>query len=264
MHERQLDGIGDLLDLCVEASHIFVGHIGHLFEDEVLDLGPGQPFENDAGPGVDQECVAAAKGLGPHELSHFDDPLLVGPADDQGPVAALQQLLQSRHLTGAVGVAGEYDVERFVEHDLLAQLELISQFGLHGDAHLASPGVDVDRAVVVGAENGSVAGGRLGQRVDLVAQRRDVLAGLAQRVGELLILRDGLAELALRLEQALLEGADTLGRVLQPAAQRGDLVLELRGDHAESVDLDVGVLVLHGCSILVGCGSPAGPRSRAP
>jgi len=89
--------------------------------------------------------------------------------------------------------------------------EIAEEIGLHGDAHLAAAGVHVDGVVVVDAEDGAVARRRLGELVDLVAQRRDVLARLAQRVGELLVLRDGLGELALGLEQTLFERAHPLG-----------------------------------------------------
>ena len=53
-----------------------------------------------------------------------------------------------------------------------------------------------------------------------------MLARLAQGGGQLLVLGDGLGELALGLEQSLLEGADALGGVLQPAAEDDDLLLE--------------------------------------
>ena len=37
--ERQLDGVGDLLDLLVQAAHVLVGDVGHLLEHQLLDLG---------------------------------------------------------------------------------------------------------------------------------------------------------------------------------------------------------------------------------
>ena len=39
---RQLDRVLDLLDLVVEAADVVVGDVGDLFEDELLDLGPGR------------------------------------------------------------------------------------------------------------------------------------------------------------------------------------------------------------------------------
>ena len=60
MHERQLDGIGDLLDLIVEAADVLVGNVGNLFEHEFFDIGTGKPFEHDASAGLDQDTVAGA------------------------------------------------------------------------------------------------------------------------------------------------------------------------------------------------------------
>ena len=91
--------------------------------------------------------------------------------------------------------------------------------------HLAAAGEDVDRAVVVGVEEGAVGGRRLGELVDLLAQRGDVLLGLLQGEGELLVLGDGLGQLALGLEQPLLEGLDPAGALLQSPAEDGDLFL---------------------------------------
>ena len=46
---RQLDRVLDRLDLVVEATDVGVGDVGHLFEHELLDLGPREPLD-DAGP----------------------------------------------------------------------------------------------------------------------------------------------------------------------------------------------------------------------
>ena len=55
-----------------------------------------------------------------------------------------------------------------------------------------------------------------------------MLARLAEGVGQLLVLVDRLGQLALGLEQALLERADPLRRVLQAAPQGQDLLLQRR------------------------------------
>ena len=83
--------------------------------------------------------------------------------------------------------------------------------GCSGDPHLAAAGEDVDGAVVVGGEEGPVGARRLGELVDLFAQGGDVLLGLLQGVGQLLVLGDGLGQLSLGLEQALFEGLDPPG-----------------------------------------------------
>ena len=158
------------------------------------------------------------------------DPLLVGPADDHGPHAVLHDLLQRDDLAGDVGPASQDHVEALVEHDLLAPLQLFDvDLGMERDAHLAPAGEDVDGAVVVLADHDAVRRRRLGQLVDLLAERGDVLARLAQGVGELLVLRHRLGQLALGLEESLLQRAHPLGGVGQLAAQRRDLFLERPG-----------------------------------
>ena len=98
--------------------------------------------------------------------------------------------------------------------------------GVRRHLHLAAAGEDVDRAVVVLADDHAVGRRRLGELVDLVAQRGDVLARLAQGVAELLVLGDGLGQLALGLQQPLLERAHPLRGVGHLAPEVGDLVLE--------------------------------------
>ena len=51
VQERQLDRVGDLLDLVVEAADVGVGDVGHLLEHQLLDLGPGQLLEQQARSG---------------------------------------------------------------------------------------------------------------------------------------------------------------------------------------------------------------------
>ena len=75
------------------------------------------------------------------------------------------------------------------------------------------------------AEERAVGRRRLGELLDLLAQRGQLLLGLLEGEGQLLVLRGGLGQLALRLEQALLEGLDAAGALLQPATERVDLVL---------------------------------------
>ena len=92
--------------------------------------------------------------------------------------------------------------------------------------HLAAAREHVDGAVVVGLEEGAVGRRRLGELVDLLAQRRDVLACLAQGVGEFLVLRHRLGQLALGLEELLLKSSDALRGLLQAAAESNDLLLQ--------------------------------------
>jgi hypothetical protein len=68
VQERQLDGVGDLLDLVVEAADVGVGDVGHLLEHELLDLGPGQLLEQQARAGVEQH-VSPARSRSRDQLS---------------------------------------------------------------------------------------------------------------------------------------------------------------------------------------------------
>ena len=54
------------------------------------------------------------------DVGQLADALLVGAADDQGAVLALEDLLEDHDLARDLGAAGEHDVERLVERDLLA------------------------------------------------------------------------------------------------------------------------------------------------
>ena len=79
---------------------------------------------------------------------------------------------------------------------------------------------------VVLADDHAVRRRRLGQLVDLVAQCGDVFARLTEGVAQLLVLPDGLGELALGLEQTLLEGPDAIRSVGEARPQLGDLLAE--------------------------------------
>ncbi len=146
--------------------------------------------------------------------------------------------------------ACEHHVQRLVEHDLLAALELVDiELGMQCDAHLPAGGEHVHGAVAVGGEERPVRRRWHRELLDLFAQRTDVLARLAKRGGELLVLGDGLGQLALRLEQALLEGANALGSVLQATAQDDDLFLQRLHLLLEFADL---ALVLSEASLVLG------------
>ncbi len=67
----------------------------------------------------------------------------------------------------------------------------------------------------------------------------ELLLGLLQGEGELLVLRDRLGELPLALEEPLLERLHPSGALLEAAPERVDLVFGL--DQAGAEDLQVGV-----------------------
>ena len=106
VQERQLDRVGDRLDLSVEAADVLVGDVGHLFEDELLDLGARQLLEQQAGAGVHQQVSPAAELDADQVVGQLDHPLLVGPADDQRALAVLEQLLERDDLAGELGGCG--------------------------------------------------------------------------------------------------------------------------------------------------------------
>ena len=143
------------------------------------------------------------------------------------PHAVLHDLLDRDHLATALGRPGEDDVEALVERHLGAAVQLLGlDVGMKVDPHLAAAGEHIDGAVVVLADHDAVGRRRAGQLVDLVAERGDVLTSLPQRVAQLLVLRHGLGQLTLGLEQALLQGPDPLGPVGHLAPQAGDLLVE--------------------------------------
>ena len=97
--------------------------------------------------------------------------------------------------------------------------------GVQGHPHLAPAGEHVDGAVLVQAQEGAVGGRRLGELLDLLAQHGQLLLGLLEGEGQLLVLRGGVGQLPLGLEQALLEGLDPPGALVQAPAQGVGLLL---------------------------------------
>ena len=102
----------------------------------------------------------------------------------------------------------------------------------HRDPQLAAAGEDVDRAVVVGGQEDAVARRRLAEPVDLLLERDELLAGVAQGAGELVVALGQEGRAALGLGDALLEGAHLPRAVGHLAAEETDLLLEV-GDLAE-------------------------------
>jgi hypothetical protein len=197
-------------------------------------------------------------------VGQLDHPLLVGAAHDERPVAVVEQLLERDDLAGGSGAADSTTLSDSLRTTSAPRSRgLVVELGMHRDPHLAPAGEDVDGAVVVAGRAGAVRRGRLGELVDLVAQRGDVVARLAEGVGQLLVLRDRLGELALGLEEALLEGAHPLGGVLEAPAERGDLLLEGRACSRSSASSAWTLGLVDGDHLLVE--RPVrGPYTRAP
>jgi hypothetical protein len=70
---------------------------GHLFEDQVLDLGLGDPLVDEARTGVEQQGVADPDRLSVKAFSHPADALFVGVRHHEHPVVA-QELLEHHDL----------------------------------------------------------------------------------------------------------------------------------------------------------------------
>ncbi len=83
------------------------------------------------------------------------------------------------------------------------------------DPQLAAAGEDVDGVVLVAGQEGAEAGRRLGQPVDLLLELHDLVAGLAQGLGEPLVLRGHRGERALGVGEPQLEAAGAGGRVVR-------------------------------------------------
>ena len=231
---RQLHRIPDLDDLRAQAADVGVGDVRHFLEDELLDLGLGDALVDVAGPRLQQQRVARAQHRVEQRLGQPDHPLLVGMRDHQRPVAALEQLLEHDDLAHGLVPLGDHHVERLVEHDLLAGPQLVQlDGGADADPHLAAAGEHVGGAVLGGRQEHAETRRRLGQPVDFLLERHDLVARFAERVGQPLVLAGHGGQAGLRLTQPLLEQADVPGRVGQPAPQHRHLLLEegdLRGE----------------------------------
>ena len=81
--------------------------------------------------------------------------------------------------------------------------------GADVDAQLAAAGEDVDRVVLVALQEGAEAGRRLGEPVDLLLERHDLVAGLAQGLGEALVLGGDRGQRALGVGEPLLDERGT-------------------------------------------------------
>jgi hypothetical protein len=159
-------------------------------------------------------------------------------ADHQGATGEVaaglgEHLAQRAHLADALVVAGLDDGERLVEpHGLTAAQVGGGHRGRHGDAHPPARGEHVDRLVGVAGQEHPVAAGRLGEPVDLLAQRDQLAARLLEGLGELLVARRQLGEPAGGLGESLLEDTGVAWRFGELAAQQRHFLLEeadLRG-----------------------------------
>ena len=102
MEERQLDGIGDRLDLDAETTDVVVTDVGDLLQQQLVHLGTGQDLEHDRRPGVDAHAVAETQSGAAQRAGELADPLLVATAGDHDADAVLEQVLEGGHLADGI------------------------------------------------------------------------------------------------------------------------------------------------------------------
>ena len=120
MQVGKLDCVANLLELLRQAPDVLVTDVRHLFEDELLDLGLRQPFEHVSRLGVHEQAVAGADLFVEQRIGQLDDALLVRAGDHEGSLAVLEDFLESDDLALNLELVNSDDVERLVEHYLLA------------------------------------------------------------------------------------------------------------------------------------------------
>ena len=151
----------------------------------------------------------ARTGCALERAGQAHDALLVGVADAQRTLAVGEHLLEHHDLADGLELEGVDDVERLVEHDLLALAKAgsTSTVGLTLTRSLRPP---VKMSMVPSSlawRKVPKPGRRLGEPVDLLLQRDDLVAGLTQGVGQALVLRGDRGQGALHVGEPLLEEA---------------------------------------------------------
>ena len=214
---RQLDRVPDLLDLRSQAADLVVVDVRDFFEDEFLDLGLRDALVDVARPGLEQQRVAGPQRPAAQRLGEPDDPLLVGVRDHQRAVAVLEDLLEHDDLADRLEALGDHDVQRLVQHDFLAGPQVVElDARADADAHLAAAGENVGRAVFGRLQEDAEPARRLRQPVDLLLERDDLVAGLAQGAGQPLVLAGDRCEVRLGFAQPLLKHVRLPRRVREP------------------------------------------------
>src|SRR5262245_61417558 len=222
----ELDGVLDGLDLGGEAADVLVADVGDFLEGEVFDLALGELFEEVAALAVHEDVIADLELDGAEGVGDDADLVLVGALGDDGAVI-LEDFLEDDDLTLDLVAGGLDDVEALVEDQFLAGLDVGGlDGGVEVDLHLAALGEDVDGAVLVLREVDAVGGGRSAQLVHFLPQRRDLFAGVVQRVHQLLIASHRLGQLPVDVAQLTLGLSWILRRISQtsrarPSIERG-------------------------------------------
>ena len=85
VHVGELNRVADLLDLVDQAAHLLVGDVGNLFQDQLLDLGPSQALDNQAGLGVEPYEIARPDLHVDQRVGHSHYPLVIGVGHHNDP-----------------------------------------------------------------------------------------------------------------------------------------------------------------------------------
>ena len=150
-------------------------------------------------------------GLQPRRAQWIGDDadLLLVRAQRDHRALGSELLLENDDVTLHLVAGGLHDVEAVVQDELLTRPDVVRFDGrVQIDLGLPALEQDVDGAVVIAGEVDPVGGGRCREPVDLLLQPCHPLAGLVERVDELLILVEGLHELLAGVAQLVLEDHD--------------------------------------------------------
>ena len=189
VEEGQLDGVADELDLLAQSPDVAVSDVGHLLQDELLDLGAHHGTQCHAHGQVGHEGVTDPGAVVAQGLREAEDLLLVVAGQDQDG-AVVVGLLDGDDLPEARRGAGGGDDEVLVEDDVVARV----QGGGHDggpDAHPVAPPGDGDVSGACGGVHGQDRGVRQGwelKGLDVLVQGRQLLACRPQGVGQVGVL----------------------------------------------------------------------------
>ena len=204
MEEGQLDGVADELDLLAQSPDVAVSDVGHLLQDELLDLGAHHGTQRHAHGQVGHEGVTDPRAVVAQGLRETEDLLLVVAGQDQDG-AVVVGLLDGDDLPEARRGAGGGDDEVLVEDDVVTRVEGGGHDG-GPHAHPVAPPGDGDvggaRACVHG-QDGGVRQGRELEGLDVLVQGRQLLARRPEGVGQVGVLAAEDAGVLAELPQAV-------------------------------------------------------------
>jgi len=142
-------------------------------------------------------------------------------------MSVAQEFLKGHNLAGALGGAGEHNVQLLIENNFGAPNQFSGcDVGMKRNPNLASTGEDVDSSVVIVINERPVGGRRLAELLDFLPKRGNVIPSLAEGERQLLVLIDRLRQLTFGFEKALFKSANSFGSVLESTAERGHFLFK--------------------------------------